>query len=57
MRSGRCQSLHLSTRKLMTQTSHYRGILLLSTAYRILTNILLSRLTPYAEEIIGDHKC
>ena len=25
--------------------------------YKILSNILLSRLTPYAEEIIGDHQC
>jgi len=24
--------------------------------YKILSKILLSRLTPYAEEIIGDHK-
>jgi hypothetical protein len=24
--------------------------------YKILSEILLSRLTPYAEEIIGDHK-
>jgi hypothetical protein len=24
---------------------------------KILTNILLSRLTPYAEEITGDHQC
>ena len=24
---------------------------------KILSNILLSRLTPYAEEIIGDHQC
>jgi hypothetical protein len=28
-----------------------------STIYRILSNILLSKLTPYAEEIIGDHQC
>jgi hypothetical protein len=34
-----------------------RGISLLSTTYTILFNILLSRLTPYAEEIIGDHQC
>jgi len=27
----------------------------LSTTYTILSNILLSRLTPYAEKIIGDH--
>ena len=25
--------------------------------YKVLSNILLSRLTPYAEEIIGDHQC
>ena len=27
------------------------------TTYKILSNILLSRLIPYAEEIIGDHQC
>jgi hypothetical protein len=27
-----------------------------STAYRILSNILLARLTPYINEIIGDHQ-
>ena len=27
------------------------------TMYKILSNILLSRLTPNAEEIIGDHQC
>jgi len=37
--------------------SNYRGISLLPTTYKILSNILLSRLTPYAEEIIGDHQC
>ena len=26
-------------------------------AYKILSNILLSRLIPYAKEIIGDHQC
>ena len=25
--------------------------------FKILSNILLSRLTPYAEEIIGDYQC
>jgi hypothetical protein len=29
----------------------------LSTTYKILSNILLSRLTPYAEEIIEEHQC
>jgi sorting nexin-29 len=30
---------------------------LLSTSYKVLSNILLARLTPYAAEIIGDHLC
>jgi len=36
-----------------TDCSNYKGISLLSTTYKILSNILLSKLTPYAEEIIG----
>jgi hypothetical protein len=40
-----------------TDCSNYRGIPLLSTSYKILSNILLARLTPYADEIIGDHQC
>jgi hypothetical protein len=40
-----------------TDCSNYRGISLLSTSYKILSNILLTRLTPYADEIIGDHHC
>ena len=32
-------------------------ILLLSTTYKILSSVLLSRLTPYTEEIIEDHQC
>jgi hypothetical protein len=39
-----------------TDCSNYRGISLFSTTYKILLSILLSRLTPYAEEIIGDHQ-
>jgi hypothetical protein len=37
--------------------NNYRGISLLSTSYKILSNILLSRLVPYTDEIIGDHQC
>jgi hypothetical protein len=40
-----------------TFCSNYRGYSLLPTSYKILSNILLSRLIPYAEEIIGDHLC
>ena len=40
-----------------TDCNNYRGISLLPTTYKILSNILLQRLTPYAEEIIGDRQC
>jgi hypothetical protein len=36
-----------------TDCSNYRGILLLPISYKILSNILLYRLIPYADEIIG----
>jgi hypothetical protein len=29
----------------------------LPTTYKVLSNILLSRLIPYAEEIMWDHRC
>jgi hypothetical protein len=35
-----------------TDCSNYRSMSLLFTTYKILTNIILSRLTPFAEEII-----
>ena len=38
-----------------TDCNNHRGISLLPTTYKILSNILLSRLIPYAKEIIGDH--
>jgi hypothetical protein len=41
-----------------TDCSNYWGILLLSTSYKILPNILLSRLiSPCIDEIIKDHQC
>jgi hypothetical protein len=40
-----------------TDCNNYRGISLLSTSYKILANIFLSRLNPYIDEIIGDHQC
>jgi hypothetical protein len=40
-----------------TDCNNYQGISLLSTAYRILSTFLLARLTPYVNEIIGDHQC
>ena len=40
-----------------TGCNNYRCIPILLTTYKILSNILLSRLNPYAEEIIGDCQC
>jgi hypothetical protein len=40
-----------------TDFINYRGISLLPNTYKILSNILLSRLHPYAEKICGDHQC
>jgi len=40
-----------------TDCNNYRGISLLPTSHKILSNILLSRLILYAEEIIGNRQC
>ena len=40
-----------------TDCINYRGISLLPTTYKIWSNILLARLIPYAEEVIGVHQC
>jgi hypothetical protein len=40
-----------------TDCSNNRGISLLPTMYKILSNVLLSKLTPYAEEIFVDYQC
>ena len=40
-----------------TDCNNYWGISLLPTTYKILFNILLSRLISYAEEVNGDHQC
>jgi sorting nexin-29 len=37
--------------------SNYRGISLLPTTYNIFSNILLSRLIPYAEDVTGEYQC
>jgi hypothetical protein len=40
-----------------TDCNNYRGIPLLLTAYRILSNVLLARLNPHINEVIGIHQC
>jgi hypothetical protein len=37
--------------------NNYRSISFLPTMYKILSNILLSRLSPYAKDVIGNHQC
>jgi len=55
---GKGRSLHPIYKKGdKRDCSNYRGISVLLTTYKILSSILPSRLTPYAEEIIGDHQC
>jgi sorting nexin-29 len=39
-----------------TGCSNYRGISLVSTSHKILSNTLLSRLSPYIDQIIVDHQ-
>ena len=55
IRSGRSRLLYLFTRRAIKQTVVIMETSLLSTTYKILANILLSRSTPYAEEIIRDN--
>jgi len=43
-------------REVIKQTSNYRRATLLSSTYKRLSNILLSRLTPYVDEITGGNK-
>jgi hypothetical protein len=40
-----------------TDYNNYREISLLSTSYKMLSNILLSRLSPYIDEILLNHHC
>jgi hypothetical protein len=40
-----------------TDCGNYRYISYFPTTYKLLSNILLSRLTQCAEEIIGDYQC
>jgi len=39
------------------ECSNYRGVSLLNTAYKILSNILFARISPFAENIIGNNQC
>jgi hypothetical protein len=52
------KSLYIFIRRVIKQLLiTVEVISLLSTKYRLLSNILLSKLSPYVDEIIGDHQC
>jgi hypothetical protein len=56
--SGSSLLLYQSTRRsIKLDCINHRGISLLSTSYKILSNILLSRLSTYTDVIIGYHQC
>jgi hypothetical protein len=40
-----------------TDCNNYQGLSIISTACKVLSNILLARLTPYVNKVIGDHRC
>ena len=40
-----------------TVCENYRGISLLNTIYKVLTNVIFDRISPYAEEILADYQC
>jgi hypothetical protein len=55
--SGRIVLLYLLIKRVLKLTSNYRGISLLPASYKILSNILVSRLIPYVDKITEDHQC
>ena len=41
----------------IVECSDYRGVSLLNTSFKILSNILLARVSPFAENITGNYQC
>jgi len=39
------------------ECSNYRGVSLLNIAYKILSKIIFTRISPFAENIIGNYQC
>jgi hypothetical protein len=52
--SGRCVFIPAYKNGNETDSRNYHGISVLSASYKMLSIILLSRLNPYLDEIIGD---
>jgi trans-aconitate methyltransferase len=49
--------MYLFIIRVINLSSIYKGISLLATRYTFLSNIILSRLTPYKDKITGNHQC
>jgi hypothetical protein len=49
--------VHIYTKGDKTDCSNYRGISLLSVAYKILSKMLMEKLIVYAEEIMEENEC
>jgi len=49
--------VHIYIKDDKSDSSNYRGTSLLPTTYNILSNILVSTLTPDVDEITGDYQC
>jgi len=39
-----------------TKTKNYRGISLLDTCYKVYTSLILERINPYVNEIVGEYQ-
>lgn len=39
-----------------TKPKNYRGIFLVDTCYNVYTSLLLERINPYVNEIVGDYQ-
>jgi hypothetical protein len=48
--------LYQFTRRAIRLTANYRKMSLLSTSYKMLSNTLLSKSSPYVDKIIGEHQ-
>jgi len=46
---------YLQKRDIMN-CDNYRGISLLDTSYKVLLNVLLNKLKPYGDEIVGEYQ-
>jgi hypothetical protein len=56
--SGRSLLLYQFPKRVMkTDYNNCHGISLLLTSYKILSNNLLSRLSPHIDKIIGNYQC